>query len=334
MRPFILLLALLGFAATAEARHVRFLGPHPIAAKYGGGYCYLEVPHLHIYAPDHPALYQQVGDQYVFTGDPVPFGYDGDRFQYYGHHPVPGVDGVYCYIDGPHFHPYRFPETPEYKVQDNVAFYVAPLPEPYLRMKPQRERFVNEEYRPYERMRPQVVVQPPPEWHGTPYVAVGAPTPSVEVRGPGAVVAPPGVEVRGPDMEMRGPAVVAAPPGAYVAPPGVEVRGPGVEIRGPPPPAVVVAPPRPPGVYVAPPTPPGVVVVPPRPPGLVVGVPAPVVVAPAPGVIVGAPVRGDVYVEGHHDNGVRRHGDHDDQGENEGGHEHHDNGVRRHGGKR
>jgi hypothetical protein len=299
MRPVILLLALVGFAATAEARHVRFLGPHPIAVKYGGGYCYLEVPHLHIYAPDHPALYQQVGDQYVFTGDPVPFGYDGDRFQYYGHHPVPGVDGVYCYIDGPHFHPYRFPESPEYKVQDNVAFYVAPLPEPYLRLKPQRERLVNEEYRAYAHLRPQVVVQPPPEWHGTPYIAVGAPMP--------------------PGVEVRGPTVVATPPGAYVTPPAVEVRGPGVEIRGPQPSPVVVVPPRP-GVYVAPPPPPGVVVV-----------PAPVVVAPAPGVIVGAPVRGGVYVEGHHDNGVRRHGDHDDQGENEGGYDHHDNGVRRHG---
>jgi hypothetical protein len=316
MRHFILLTALLlGFAASAAGRHVHFLGAHPIAAKYGGGYCYIEVPHLHIYPPDHPALYQQVGDQYVFTGDPTPFGYDGEHFQFYGHHPVPGHDGVYCFIDGPHFHPYRQPEGPEYKVQNDVAFYVAPLPEPYLRLKPQRERVVNEEYRPYVTYRPRVEVTPPPEWHGNAYVAVPAP-PGVEVRAPG-------VEVRGPGVEVRGPGAVVAAPGVEVRGPGVEVRGPGVEVRGP---GVEV---RGPGVYVEPPHPVGVVVAPP-PPG--------VIVAPRGGVVVGAPVRGGVYVEGeveHEGHGHHGRGHENDQGEDEGrGHEHHDNGVRRHGGKR
>ena len=50
----LLTVAVIGVAATAEAHHVRFLGPHPIAAKYGGGYCYIEAPHLHLYGPDHP----------------------------------------------------------------------------------------------------------------------------------------------------------------------------------------------------------------------------------------------------------------------------------------
>ena len=69
---------------------------------------------MHVYAPDRPNLYQQVGDEYVFAGDPTPFGYEGERHPFYGHHPVI-VDGsaepVYCLIDGPHFHSYAAPST-------------------------------------------------------------------------------------------------------------------------------------------------------------------------------------------------------------------------------
>src|SRR5207247_1901836 len=115
-------------AGSAEARHVRFFGPHPVAARMGGGYCYIDLPHLHAYPPDRPALYQQVGDQYVFTGDPTPFGYDGDRHTFYGHHPVAVIEGepVYCYLNGPHFHPY-LADGPDYKIKGDVAFYVGPF---------------------------------------------------------------------------------------------------------------------------------------------------------------------------------------------------------------
>src|SRR5262245_10751664 len=121
--PSILLTLLIATAAEAGPREPRpeapppapargrFLGAHPIAARLGGGYCYIDVPHLHPYIPDRPALYQQVGDAFLFTGDPVPFGYEGPRTVFYGAHPVQvRLEGhlptapLYCGIRGPHYH--------------------------------------------------------------------------------------------------------------------------------------------------------------------------------------------------------------------------------------
>jgi hypothetical protein len=221
------------FAARAEAKHVRFLGPHPVAAKYGGGYCYIEAPHMHVYGPDRPNLYQQVGDDYVFTGDPTPFGYEGERHPFYGHHPIV-VDGspdpVYCVIEGPHFHGFAAPETPDYRIKNGVAFYVQPIPPAYV--KPARVRVVNAEYRPYVSFRPTVEVAPPPEWHGEVYIA----PPAVEVRAPGVYVGAPGVAVAAPGVAVSAPGVVVRGPGVFVPPPpvvGVEVHAPGVFV-GPP----------------------------------------------------------------------------------------------------
>jgi hypothetical protein len=234
IRTWVQILVVVGvalLAARAEARHVRFLGPHPIAAKYGGGYCYIQAPHLHVYGPDRPALYQQVGDEYVFTGDPTPFGYEGDRHPFYGHHPVivaGAPEPVYCLIDGPHFHAYAAPETPDYRVKDGVAFYIAPIPQVYV--KPHRVKVINAEYRPYVSFRPTVEVAPPPEWHGEVYVA----GPSVEVRAPGVFVPPPPHVA----VEVRAPGVFVPPP------PHVVVRAPGVFV-GPPSPRVVVGAPGP-----------------------------------------------------------------------------------------
>ena len=215
------------FAARAEAAQVRYLGPHPIAAKHGGGYCYIEAPHLHLYGPDHPNLYQQVDGQFVFAADPTPFGYDGEKHPFYGHHPIVvegATEPVYCLIEGPHFHPYAAPSTPEYTQKNGVAFYVAPIPEVYV--KPHRVKLVNAEYRPFVSFRPTVEVSPPPEWHGEVYVA----GPALEVRGPGVFVppGPPGVSV-----EVHGPGVFV-PPAPHVVvgvgvpgPPGVVVGAPG-----------------------------------------------------------------------------------------------------------
>lgn len=221
-------------AAPAQARQIRFLGPHPIAARHGGGYCYIEGPHIHSYPPDRSALYQRVGDEYVFTGDPTPFGYDGPRHVFYGHHPIVTATGetVYCLLDGPHYHAFAAPTTPDYKMQGEVAFYIGPP----LPVRPREVRVVNAEYRPYVTFRPAVTVQPPPEWHGE-VMMVGAP--GVVVGAPGVVVAPPPrvrVEVSAPGVVFAPPPpVVVAPPPVVVGPPGVVVGAPGVVVGGPAP---------------------------------------------------------------------------------------------------
>jgi hypothetical protein len=284
------LLAVIALAARAEAKHVRFLGPHPIAAKYGGGYCYIEVPHLHAYAPDHPALYHDQEGQLVFTGDPTPFGYDGQRYPFYGHHPIPGAPGVYCYLNGPHYHPYPAPEAPDYRMQKGVAFYVGQYDPIYYKEKPHRERLIQAEYRPYVSFRPTVEVAPPPEWQGEVWVAppaVGFAAPGVTVEAPGVVVSAPGVVVAPPSVE------VVAPPAPHVYLPGP----PHVYVPGPP--HVVVQPPRP--VFVAPPAPHVYV---PGPPGVVVGAPRPVIVGPGVYEVRGKHEHWEH--EEHHDNGKHK----------------------------
>jgi hypothetical protein len=205
VRQVIFAVLLLGAAARAEARPVHFLGAHPIPGRHHG-YCYIEAPHFHDYAPDHPALYQEVDGAYVFTGDPTPFGYDGERYRYQGHHPVV-VDGVvepvYCVIDGPHVHEYAPPPGPEFQVQSGVAVYVAPIPQAYVQ--PRRVRVVNAEYRPL-------------------LVAAG---PSVVVSGPSVEVSAPSVEVSAPSVAVSAPGIViGAPPPIVVAPPAVMVEPP------------------------------------------------------------------------------------------------------------
>jgi hypothetical protein len=228
-------------AGRAEAKHVRYLGPHPVSAKHGGGYCYIESPHMHSWGPDRPALYQNVGEEYVFTGDPVPFGYEGERHQFYGHHPVvvEGGQPVYCLIDGPHFHAFAPPPEQPYTIKSGVAFYVGPIDPVYVRH--ERVHMVNAEYRPYVSFRPVVEVAPPPEWRGEVWVA----GPSVEVGVPTATFTAPGVSVT-----ATGPGVFVPPPPfppPLPVPPHVTVSAPAphVYVGAPPPPHVYVGAPAP-----------------------------------------------------------------------------------------
>ena len=265
----------LALATPAQAKHVRFLGAHPISAKLGGGYCYIDAPHLHAYAPDRAALYQEVGDQYVFTGDPVPFGYDGPKHTFYGQHPIVTATGepVYCLIQGPHSHAFEPPEGPAFKVKGDVAFYIGPP----LPAKPARVKLVNAEYRPYVDLRPTVTVEPPPEWQAD--VVVDAP--SVQVAAPSLQVVAPRPRV---EVEVSAPGVVFAPP-----PPVVFV---------PPSPHVVIGAPAPHVIISAPA------------PHVIIGAPAPHVIigAPAPRMVVGGSVRYEVRHDNGRHEGWHKHG--------------------------
>ncbi len=212
----------------------RFVGPHPLAGRANAGYCYIDVPHSHNYQPDHPNLYQQVGDGYVFTGDPVPFGYEGQKTVFYGHHPVPApataepvavANPTFCFLKGPHYHDYPQPTGPGYKVKDEVVFYVGPIPPPVAAVRPQLEQATEVEYRPFVALRPKVTVVPPPEWPGVIWVAPPAP---VVVAAPAApvVVAPAAPTVV---VAPVAPPVVVAPvaPAVIVAPAPVLIRGHG-----------------------------------------------------------------------------------------------------------
>lgn len=216
-------------SAAAPAGPGRFAGAHPIAPP-ASGFCYIDVPHTHSYAAPHSALFQETTQGAVFSGDPVPFGYEGDKTVYYGHHPIPViVDGPpgpgsrFCFLKGPHYHEYPAPPGPGFKVKDSVVFYVGPIQPEVAAARPQLERAIEVEYRPYVALRPQVVVTPPPEWQGVVWVA------------PAVIPPPPPVVVAAPPR----PVVVApAPPAVIVAPPG--------------PPAVIIAPAPPPPVIIAP----------------------------------------------------------------------------------
>ena len=218
---------MLAASAPAQARPMRFLGPHPVSAALGGGYCYIEGPHLHAYAPDHGSLYSRVDGELVFAADPTPFGYEGPKFTFYGNHPLPGMPEVYCYLDGPHVHPYAPPE-PGYKVEHGVAFYVGPYAPLYYKERPVRARAYDAIYHPYVAVRPTVTVAPPPEWHGEVWVA---PPPSVGFHAGVTVPPPPSANVT----------ITVPPPPRF----DIHIGGPVVQ----PPPMVVVEPP-PPGVIV------------------------------------------------------------------------------------
>jgi hypothetical protein len=160
-----------GIAHSALAAPSRFIGPHPVAERAGGGFCYVEAPHLHSYAPAPSAFYVATPAGYGFVGDPTPFGYAGERHIYYGHHPLTIGDGqsTFCFIDGPHYHavPAR---GAHYTFLHDVAFYVGPLSTEYVDARAKRWKPTNDAFAPFERFRPEVgVIVPPPEWGGRIY---------------------------------------------------------------------------------------------------------------------------------------------------------------------
>jgi hypothetical protein len=215
--------------ATAEAKskQVRFVGIHPIAVAHGGGFCHIEAPHVHAWTPSDARLqYRDHDGDLYFVGDPVAYGWDGQRHAYRGHHPI-HVDVVvgddhsdveYCYLDGPHFH--GFAPAPvvaaDFKLHGDAYWYVGAPAEVYVSARPQLIR-INALYTPIVYQRPVLTITtPPPGWIG---ISIGGP--AIEVEAP-VVVAPraraavgfaAGVEVHVPAPTLS---VEVGLPGVYV----------------------------------------------------------------------------------------------------------------------
>ena len=202
-------LALMAGTALAAGKQVKYLGIHPIAKANGGGFCYIEGPHVHIYAADKVQYRDHRGYQH-FVGDPVAYGYDGPKHAYKGHHPIhvnavvgdEDPDDEYCYINGPHYH-YFEPEQPDFQLVGGAYFYVGEPPKAYIEARPQYVG-INTYYEPVVYTRPVVEVAPPQGWIGA----------RVDVVGPAVVVAPPA-------------AVVVVPPRPHVE---VVVPAPSIEV--------------------------------------------------------------------------------------------------------
>jgi len=208
------LLAFLGFiaislaAGAAQARTVEFLSHHPIPHKQGGGFCYIEVAHVHNYGPSDTRLFREINGQFYFVGDPTPFQYEGPRYSYYGAHPVVEVDvqlpdPVYCYLKGPHYHPYQPPASAQFQLTGGAYWYVGTYPPTFYDDQP-RYVVVNEAYAPVRYARPVVDV------HAAPVGFIG----EISLGGPG----------------FRASAVVGGP--VYAPPPPAVQIGVGFAIGG------------------------------------------------------------------------------------------------------
>ena len=221
-------------AAQAGAHQVRYVGVHPIPKSEGGGFCYIEGPHVHVYGADKVQYREHRGEEF-FVGDPVAYGYEGPRYMYKGHHPV-HIDQVvddgdpqteWCYIDGPHYHYYQPVEGPEFKVAGDAFFYVGEPPHAYVVGRPTYMR-INAMYQPMVYERPVITVDAPVGWIGA----------RAEFITPGVVVAP-GAAVVAPGAVVTGGVGVGVGVGVVVPTPSLHVDvGIGV-------PGVVVAPARP-----------------------------------------------------------------------------------------
>jgi hypothetical protein len=195
-------LALAAVPALAAGKQVRYVGIHPVPRSEGGGICYIEGPHVHVFDADKIQYRDHRGANY-FVGDPVAYGYDGKRYVYKGHHPIhvsavvgdDQPDDEYCYLNGPHYHYFAPPDDPEFKVAGDAYFYVGDPPPVYVEARPAMMK-INAVYQPLSYERPVISVDAPDGWIGARAEFV-APAAAVVVAPPRAdvIVAPPRASV-------------------------------------------------------------------------------------------------------------------------------------------
>ncbi|MDB4962738.1 MAG: hypothetical protein JWP01_2737 [Myxococcales bacterium] len=183
-------------SADKRGKQVRYLGIHPVPKSEGGGLCYIEGPHVHIFAANK-LEYRDHRNHNTFVGDPVAYGYDGPRHAYRGNHPI-RIDAVvgdaeedleFCYLDGPHYHSFTPAATIEadFKVSGDAYFYVAEPPPAYIEARPAMIK-VNAMYTPIAYTRPVIEVEPPSGWIGVRFAG-----PAVVVNERPATIVRPGV---------------------------------------------------------------------------------------------------------------------------------------------
>lgn len=171
--------ALLAIGSAAAAKPVKYAGVHPRTGHPEGGLCYIQYFHAHRFEPANAhVLYRVYSDAFFFIGDPTPFGFDGRRSAYYGHHPVlvnavvevkgGGDHLAYCYLDGPHFHSFAPPQGQrfvEFVEKDGVYYFADEYPPAYEQAKSELSR-INAIYRAWKYERPVIAGSPPTQYRG------------------------------------------------------------------------------------------------------------------------------------------------------------------------
>jgi hypothetical protein len=199
------------------------VGVHPIAVKAGGGFCYIEGAHVHMFAPDHLKTHYRLHEgSYFFIGDPVAYGYDGPKNVYYGHHPVSvgtvvgaEFDGVeHCYLEGPHYHYWAPPVGASFEPKGGAYWYVGSYG-PEYRSEIKVHGGINKVYDRITYAEPMVIVDPPAAYvgpivgvHGGVHAGVGVHASAGVGVSAGVAVEAPVVEVRAPVIEVGLPFVV------------------------------------------------------------------------------------------------------------------------------
>ena len=82
-------------------------GPHPVDTRVSPGPSWDDSTGRNIrpYAPIDTRLFAYHNGCYYFVGDPSDFGYAGQKYSYYGAHPIlDAYGGGWCFMMGPHTH--------------------------------------------------------------------------------------------------------------------------------------------------------------------------------------------------------------------------------------